>query len=88
MRWRPYEILLTCVSHHELAPRHAMQLKLKISKEFNAPVEGVGRTAPSAEQRSEVKAGFVFLRLQKRSSGAPSGIPMEGLLSLEGTVRG
>lgn len=84
---RSHDIMLTCVSHHELATRHAMQLKLKIAEEYNAPLEGVGRTAPSAEERSVVKAGSVFLRLQKRPSGAPSGIPMERLLSLEDTVR-
>jgi exonuclease 3'-5' domain-containing protein 2 len=57
-----HDIVLLCVDCHEISNRQVMALKIAVSREFNAPLKGTGRTVPSAEERNVVKAASALLR--------------------------
>lgn len=78
---RSHDILLMCVYHHEECNRHVMELKMRIAEEYNAPLDGIGRIAPTPEERNVVKSASVFVRQHQ------GGIPQDRVELLENTVR-
>lgn len=56
------DIVLLCVDCHEVANRHVMALKLRIAKEYKAPLKGEGLVVPTRAERAVVKCAAALLR--------------------------
>lgn len=74
------DIVLLCVDCHEVANRHVMALKLRIAKEYAAPLQGEGLVKPTRAERTVVKSAAALLR-------GGDAIPPARLAELEATVR-
>lgn len=74
------DIVLLCVDCHEVANRHVMVLKLRIAKEYSAPLQGEGLIKPTRAERTVVKSAAALLR-------GGDAIPPPRMAELKATVR-
>jgi exonuclease 3'-5' domain-containing protein 2 len=78
---RSHDVLLMCVDCHDLANGAVMVLKRRLAREWNAPLEGIGRTVPTQEERAVVKAASALQRSQEK-------VPADRIHLLHSIVRG